>query len=248
MEYAILSSDSSSAGDVEKLRESYDDVILLRFPEMCNQIAVSKSSLKKWIKTKIKKGKHIHKLKIASIDGRDYVLSIRVWRESILPNSKKLLCLYNETIGTENTENATLHCRDQLKVLLNNTDLLRRIKYWVADLLEMKTNGRNKRLRERVEMPGDGLAYFSPFYFESSEGRIVQSQLMPNGKTFGEVWTDVLRKVQAARSIPCTSHHLAPVVIEAFEFEANFHLDPQFKMERSCWIGSRHTELKSKNY
>ena len=248
MECHIFSYDSSSAADIEKLRELCKDIILLRFP--CEQIAVSESSLKRWIKKRIKKGdQHVHKLKIASSE-RDYVLSKRVWEKSILPHSKKLRHLYSERTGKENTHNnGALHREDQLRTLENDhPDLLRRIKYWVADLLEMKSNGQNKRLRERIEMPptGDDLAYFSPFYFESGESQLVQSQLLPNGKTFQESWTDVLCKVQAARAIPCTSHHLAPVVIEAFNLRKDVGSDPKFKMERSCWISSRHRDLKSK--
>lgn len=71
------------------------------------------------------------------------------------------------------------------------------------------------------------------------------SQNDTTGKIFGEEWTKVLRKVQqAAGAIQCTSHHLEPVVIEALKLQANFNLNPQFKMERSC----RHGDLKSKIY
>jgi hypothetical protein len=102
----------------------------------------------------------------------------------------------------------------------------------------MKTNGRNKRLRERIEMPptGDDPAYFSPFYFQSGEAQFVRSQLLPSGKTCGQEWIDVLEKVLAAKMIPCTSHHLAPVIMEAFNLEMNFHLNPQFKIEKSQWV------------
>jgi hypothetical protein len=123
------------------MRDSYEDFILLRFriPGTITHdtIAVSKSSLKKWVKKKVKSGKDINKLKLASADGkdgkrRDLVLTMSVWREWIIPNSKRLGSLYNET-----TENSTVIYRAglQLKELKDDLpDLLRRIKYWVANL------------------------------------------------------------------------------------------------------------------
>eukprot|EP00545_Synedropsis_sp_CCMP1620_P005503 CAMPEP_0119013998 /NCGR_PEP_ID=MMETSP1176-20130426/9299_1 /TAXON_ID=265551 /ORGANISM="Synedropsis recta cf, Strain CCMP1620" /LENGTH=245 /DNA_ID=CAMNT_0006967131 /DNA_START=139 /DNA_END=873 /DNA_ORIENTATION=+ len=245
MKYTLFSGDSLSTVDMNQMRDLYDDLMLLRFRIIgtmtYDTIVVSKSSLRKWVKKEIRYGNDIHKLQVATAyceDGstrRDFVLSMRVWRESILPTSKKLTSLYNDT--TDNS--ATIYRDSQLKELKDDLPcLLQQIKYWVADLLEMKTNGRNKRLRERIEMmspTGDDPTYFSPFSFQSGEAQFVRSQMLPCGRTCGQAWIDVLEKVLAARMIPCTSHHLAPVIMEAFNLKHNFHLNPQFKIEKSEW-------------
>lgn len=255
MKYSIFSGDALSSADIKQMRSSYEDLILLRFrvpgAVAHDTIAVSKSSLKKWVKKEVRSGQDINKLKLASAycdDGRerDFVLNMSVWRESILSESKTLASLYSET----STNTVAFYRGLQLKEVQQDLpDLLQRIKFWVADLLEMKTNGRNKRLRERIEMPpiGDDPAYFSPFYFQPGEARYVQSQTFPCGTTCGQEWSAVFEKVLDAKMVPCTSHHLAPVIIRAFNLEMNFHCNPQFKTEKIQWINSRRGLLGSNN-
>ena len=114
--------------------------------------------------------------------------------------------------------------------------LEQRIEFWVSDLMEFKSNKSNK-LQHRIEFcPLDEAPYLSSFYYDSEEAKRILSRQMPDGKKLGEVWQKEIKGVVGSGKLPCTSHHLAPIIKKAYGLHDGYLTSKPFKATKKAWL------------
>lgn len=192
-------------------------------------LLVDKSGLEHFVQSELEKNrKHMdlaHRVECRDGSSRTFRFCPQVWIGSMFEHSKCLRRIFSKAEIIEAAQ------KEQLAEL-KGLDLFTNVQCWIADMYEFETaveclSSLNK---------SDGVAQLlSPYYFSEHEAQYLGNLYASgNGKTLKEFLDELAKEDNV-----CTSHNLAPNLLNIFQISKNFRQDASFQNERKEWLEAR---------